>query len=331
MDTVRRAIRLIGLSTVFFCTSSIGQIVDGVAAIVNDKVITFSEVKKEVDPTEKLLRDSYKGQELVDKVKEARLNTLRALIERQLIIQDFAKQGFFIPENIIEDRMRVVIARQFDNDRTAFIKTLLANGISLENYKQELREQTIVAAMRQKNVSSAVIVSPYKIEQYYQDNLRQFMTEDQIKLKLIYMKKPLFKEARTNKKGQKEEYDPSMAVMQEILYKLDTGSSFAELAKMYSEGPKREQGGDLGWITRENLRRDLAKVAFALRPGQTSRIVDTDDGYYIMEVDDIKRMTVQPIQEVRTQIEQTVQQEERQRLQQEWLDGLRAKAFIKMF
>ena len=72
---------------------ALGQNVDGIAAIVNDKVITFSEVKKQVEPTERLLRDSYTGQELIDKVKEARLNSLRALVERQLIVQNFNKTG----------------------------------------------------------------------------------------------------------------------------------------------------------------------------------------------------------------------------------------------
>src|ERR1700761_4305892 len=65
------------------------QIADGIAAIVNSEVIPFSEVQKRVEDTERVLRDTYQGQDLVDRVKEARLNALRALIERELIIQDF--------------------------------------------------------------------------------------------------------------------------------------------------------------------------------------------------------------------------------------------------
>ncbi len=307
------------------------QIVDGIAAIVNDKVITFSEVKKRVDPTERLLKESYTGQELVDKVKEARLKALNAEIERQLIIQDFFKAGYFVPENIVEDRMKDVISSQFDGDRSAFIKTLLANGISLENYRKELREQIVVQYMRQKNVSGAVIVSPYRIEQYYQENVRQFVQEAQIQLRLIYLRRSVFKEKRTNANGQTEEYDPQEEVMKEILYKLDTGSSFAEMARTYSEGPKREDGGDFGWVTQETLRPEIRDAAFKLKPGQHSRILTTDDGYYILRVEDVKRSSVQSMSDVRAQIEKTLIQEERQRLQQEWIDSLRSKAFIKMF
>lgn len=325
--------RIIGLTTlgIVLVTRPACAWVDGVAAIVNDKVITYSEVKKQVDPTEKLLRDNYSGTELVDKVKEAKLNALKALIERQLIIQDFNKKGYFIPESYVEDRMKTVITEQFDGDRTAFVRTLTANGMSLENYKDEMRNQLIVQIMRDINVSKAVIVSPYQIEQYYQDNIRQFVQSEQAKIELIFLKKSLFKEKRTNAKGEEEEYDPQAAVAQEILYKLDTGSKFSELARSYSEGPKRDEGGDLGWVPRDTLRPELANVAFKLRPGQTSRIIETSEGYYIVKLDDYKKSSIQPLSDVRAQIEKTLLQEERERLQQDWIDGLRSKAFIKQF
>lgn len=307
------------------------QFIDGIAAIVNDKVITFSEVKKQVDPTEKLLRQSYTGPELVDKVKEARLNALKSLIERQLIIQDFNKTGYFVPENIVDDRVKEVINSQFEGDRTAFVKTLLANGVSLDNYRQDTREQIIVQYMRQKNVSSAVIVSPYRIEQYYQENLKQFVQDEQVHLHIIFLRKTLFKPTRTKADGTTEEYDPQEEILKEIVYKLDTGSVFDELARSYSEGPKREQGGDLGWVTRDTLRPELRDIAFGLKPGQHSAIVPTDDGFYLLRVEDVKRSSVQPIAEAREQIEKTLLLEERQKLQQDWIDGLRSKAFIKMF
>jgi peptidyl-prolyl cis-trans isomerase SurA len=307
------------------------QFVDGIAAIVNDKVITFSEVKKQVDPTEKLLRESYAGPELVDKVKEARLNALKALIERQLIIQDFNKAGYFVPENIVDDRVKEVINSQFEGDRPAFVKTLLANGISLDNYRHDTRDQIIVQYMRQKNVTTAVIVSPYRIEQYYQENLKQFVQEEQVHLHIIFLRKTLFKPTRPKPDGTMEEYDPQQEILKEIIYKLDTGSSFDELARSYSEGPKRETGGDLGWVTSDTLRPELRDIAFSLKPGQHSTVIPTDDGFYMLRVEDVKRSRVQPISEAHDQIEKTLLLEERQKLQQDWIDGLRTKAYIKMF
>ncbi len=84
-------------------------------------------------------------------------------------------------------------------------------------------------------------------------------------------------------------------------------------------------------MTRDTLRPEVRDDAFKLKPGQNSRILMTDDGYYILRVEDVRHSSVQPMADVRAQIEKTLIQEERQRLQQEWIDSLRSKAFIKMF
>ena len=307
------------------------QVVDGVAAVVNNKVITFSQVRKEVDPTEAQYRQLYSGMELVEKVKEARLSALKALIERELIIQEFSTAGYFIPDNVIEDRMKKIVEDQFGGDRATLIRTLQAQGVSIANFKEDLRNKIIVQAMRQRNVSSAVLVSPYQIEQYYQDNVRQFVRADEIKLRDIFLRNGLFKEKRTDKSGKEAEVDPQRLIIEEILKKIRTGSDFASLARGYSEGSQKNEGGDLGWVSESSLRPELAKVAFKLRPGQNSGVVQTEDGYHILLVEELKKATVMSLGDVRDRIESTLLQQERERLQQEWLDSLRSKAFIKMF
>jgi parvulin-like peptidyl-prolyl isomerase len=307
------------------------QVVDGVAAVVNDKVITFSQVRKEVGPTEAQYGELYSGVELVEKVKEARLSALKSLIERELIIQEFNTKGFFIPENVIEERIRQIVKRDYEGDRTALIRTLQANGMSVTGFKEQIRNQIIVSAMRTRNVSSSVIISPYQIEQYYQDNVRQFVQPDQIKLRMIFLRKGLFKERRTDASGKTREVDPQRLIMEDILAKVQTGSDFGSLARGYTEGPQRQNGGDLGWVSESSLRPELTKAAFNLMPGQNSRIIDTDDGYYILQIEEIRKSTVIALSDVRERIENTLLQQERERLQQDWLDGLREKAFIKMF
>jgi len=306
------------------------QVVDGIAAVVNENVITLSQVRKEVDPTERQYRDIYAGVELVEKIKEARLSSLKSLIERELIIQDFKTKGFFMPDNVIEERVQFIVRTQYDGDRSALLKTLQANGISMANFRDEIRNQFIVGAMRNKNVQSAVLVSPYRIEQYYQDNIRQFMQPNQVKLRAIYMKRGIFMEKRMNAKGEEEEVDPQLLQMEEIYQKVQTGSDFANLAESYSEAPQRPTGGDMGWVTDSTLRPELTKVVFKLRPGESTKIIEVEEGYYILRVEEIKKATVVALADVRDQIEQTLMLEEKQKLQQQWLDGLRAKAFIKM-
>lgn len=307
------------------------QVVDGIAAIVNEKVITFSEVRRLVEPTEQQLRATSSGLELMEKVKEARLSALKSLIERALIIQQFEKAGFFIPDSIIESRLKEVIATQYSGDRNALIKTLQANGVSMSAFKEELKGQMIVQAMRHRNISSIVIVSPFKIEQYYQENISQFMEPKQVKLRMIFLRPALFKEKRLTADGKEEEYDPQYQLAQDLRRKLNMGSDFAELAQQYSEGAQRTNGGDWGWVGESTLRPELAKIAFELKPGEYSEIISTSDGYYILMAEDIRRSKVLKLADVREQIEKMLLQQERERLQREWLDGLKARAFIKMF
>jgi parvulin-like peptidyl-prolyl isomerase len=346
LAVVRRAYRLQLLVAVHsvvwaamaFCLvpAAHGQLLaDGIAAVVNDKVITYVQINQQVAETEKILRQNLQGEELFERVKEAKLNVLRALIERELIIQDFKTQGGFIPETYTNERINDVIRNEYGGDRVAFIKTLYERGVTMQKYKQEIQDNAVVGYMRNKNVAQTILVSPYQIEQYYQQNLRLFVQDEQIKVSTIVLRKALFPSQRLDKNGKQVSYDPQQEIAQEILYKLDTGSDFADLAKSYSEGSNKDDGGELGWVTQNGklaIRAYLGPYIDRLQPGQHTDVIPTSDGYfYILQVEDRKKGEVTPLESVRAQIEQAVISQSTLLRQQQWLDSLRAKAFIKMF
>jgi len=308
---------------------------DGIAAVVNDKVITYVQINQQVEETEKLLRQNYQGEELFERVKEAKLNVLRALITRELVIQDFKTQGGFIPDTYTNERINDVIRDEYGGDRVAFIKTLYERGVTMQKYKDEIQNNAIFGYMLNKNVVQTVLVSPYQIEQYYQQNLRLFQQDEQIKVSTIVLRKSLFPSQKTDKDGKQVTYDPQEEIAKEILYKLDTGADFADLAKSYSEAPNKDDGGELGWVTQNGktaIRSDLWDAIAKLQPGQHTDVITTADGfYYIIQVEDRKQSAMAPMEDVRAQIEQTVKNEESQLREQQYLDTLRAKAFIKMF
>jgi parvulin-like peptidyl-prolyl isomerase len=332
------AVHLFVWATMVFCLAPAarGQILaDGIAAVVNSKVITYVQINQQVAETEKLLRQNLRGEELFQRVKEAKLNVLRALIERELIIQDFKTQGGFIPETYTTERINDIIRSEYGGDRVAFIKTLYERGVTMQKFKDEIQDNAIVGYMRNKNVVQTVLVSPYQIEQYYQQNLRLFQRDEQIKVGTIVLRKSLFPSQKAGPDGRQITYDPQAEIAKEILYKLDTGSDFAEMAKSYSEAGNKDDGGELGWVTQNGktaIRADLWDAIVKLQPGQHTDVIATGDGfYYIVQVEDRKKSSMTPLEDVRAQIEQTVISEESQVRQQQWLDSLRAKAFIKMF
>src|SRR5246127_2327042 len=107
------------------------EVIDGVAAIVNGDVITFSQVQEVSGPRERTLREQYTGQELIEKIKEARLSALNDLIDRQLIVQEFKKKQYSMPEYVVDDQIQNIIKDDFAGDRQSFLRTLNAQGYTL--------------------------------------------------------------------------------------------------------------------------------------------------------------------------------------------------------
>ena len=295
--------------------------INGIAAIVNDKVITYSEVREVVEPRERLLRSQYSGQELVKKITELRKAALQDLIDRQLIIQAFEKEKLAIPPHFIDERVDEVIKQNFGGDRQAFIKTMEAQKYTMSKFRDLERDKIIVQAMRGKNVKSDLIIPPGKVEEYYRKHQDQFSNKAQVKLRMIMIP------GRTDSGGG--EAQSSMA--EEIRAKLITGADFDKMAQMYSEDSTRDLGGDWGWIDDKTLSEPLSKVAFSLKPGEISKVVDVGGNHFILKAEARQGGEVKPLKDVRADIEARLRQEQAQEMQEHWLASLRSKAYIKTF
>ena len=374
------------------------EIIDGVAAIVNSNIITYSEVRQFVQPVVQQLRRNFSGQELLEQVRKAQLDALNSLIERALIIQEFNTKGYKIPETVVDQQINNIITDDYGGNRATFVKTLEAENLTLSQYREQVRERVIIQAMRGHKTQQAVVVSPYKIEKYYNDNPDQYKVGDQIKLRMIFIKRgepghvatpvttPVAStndaagpaaagtavttnansngEARdtnnvqviaptatvaeatavttnippaagTNPVAASESAPPPVDLQrklaEEILSKLDASESFESMARVYSEGKEAKEGGDWGWIGKDVLRKELNETAFALKPGQHSRLIETAEGYYILQVDDVKPAHTMPLAEARDDIEKILLQQQRAKMQEDWVKDLRAKAYIRLF
>ncbi len=296
------------------------EVLDGMAAVVNQDVITFSQVRELVGAKEKAARETIKDKNaLTEKVKEIRLQAINDLIDRQLILQEFKKNKFQIPEHFIEDRIGTITREEFGGDRAAFIRTLAAQGYSLERFKQLETDKMIVQAMRGQMTKGEVIVPESKITAAYNEMRSQFTSEEQIELRMIAIRK-----AESGGESRRK-------MIEEIRQKISEGAEFADLAKLYSEDSTQEAGGDWGWINRRTLNETLSKVAFSLKPGKVSEIIEFANSYYLLRVEAKKNAVTKPLSEVRDEIEKRLIQEDRQKRQQEWVTKLRKKAFIKLF
>lgn len=297
------------------------RIIDGIAAIVNGDIITYSQVRGLSTPRERLLRTQYHGEELEKQIQEARKLALKDLIDRQLIVQSFHKEKFELPEHFVDQRIDDIIREDFGGDRNTFIKTLQAQNYSLTEFKKNEMDKIIVSAMRSKNVKRVTAVSPAKVMDYYKQHRSEFTAKEQVKLRMIMIPT---RAADGNQAAQK-------AIAEEILGKLADGAPFDRMAQMYSEDATRDSGGDWGWIDRKTLAPELEKVAFNLPTGRVSHVIELGPNFYILKVEEKRGGETPSFAKMRPEIEKKLIQEEEQKQQELWIAGLRQKAYIRTF
>lgn len=295
-------------------------VIDGIKAVVSSRIVTYSEMEDYSRPALDALRRQYFGQPEVfqQKANQTLDDSLQQLVERLLILHSFDTEGYKLPDSVVDDLVQQRIRERF-GDRVTFMKTLQAQGMTVEQFRKQVRDQYIEAALRNQNVQREIFVSPYKVERYYEGHTNDFQVEDEIKLRMIVLPKSGPDDTNT------------LNLAREIESQIKDGASFVQMATVYSQGSQQHQGGDWGWVQRSVLRKELAEVAFKLEPGVVSDPVDTSDTCYLMLVEKSRPAHIRPLPEVASDIEKTLRIQEQASLQKKWIDGLKKKTFIRYF
>src|SRR5206468_4706677 len=201
---------------------------NGISAVVHDSVITYDEVDVATAQTAETLSRQYRNQpeQFEKKMNEARSDNLKKLLDRQLILHEFKTAGYNLPETIVDEVVRERIRARY-RDRSTFTKSLQEEGLTYERFRQQVRDQFILEALRQKNISSEIIISPHKVETYYQAHKDDFKMEDEVKLRLIV----LTNSAPTQRREMGAE----------VVRKIKEGATFEEMANIYS-APRLARG-----------------------------------------------------------------------------------------
>lgn len=324
VDSIRskmklRRLLLIGGFVVSCAFTTHAELANAIRAIVNDAVITYQQVESLNQQTADGVARKYgtSRSTLEKKFAEMENENLDTLVEQQLILHEFKTAGYALPESVLDDLVQESIKNDF-GDRATLTKTLEARGMTYEKFRQQIKERFIVAQLRLKNISSEIIISPHKVENYYLNHKEDFKEDDRIKLKRITLNKSSDPASPDAKK-----------LAEEILSRIKEGASFSEMATIYSQGSAESRDGV--WYDRSALRRELAEVAFQLKPGHCSDVVETSGECYVLMVDEASPSHYKSLGEVRNIIEKNLLSEERNRLEKQWIDKLRKKTFVQYF
>jgi len=303
---------------------------NGIAAIAEDKIITVDDVRREVTPLiPQLQRDAsafsqdatQNEQEFNRKLEALQDNAIQNLIDRVLIIKDFQKDDKkHVPESFVDNQIADELTDQFDNDRSKFLAYLRARGTTMREYRKEVEEDIIYNYMMHQQHKSQSIVSPIRIEQYYKENKDRFYQDDSVHLRLIQLPRTS-SETDGELKGQADA----------ILLRLRSGEKFEDLAKEYSSDSRRAKGGDWGWMKRSDLKPEFSEPLFAVKKGECSDAVMLPEGCFLLYAEDRKYAGIQPLDEVRDQIERILVQEMGREYEDRWLERLRRNGYVKHF
>ena len=320
----------LAFSLISFISEIRAQTTDGIAAIVNDDIITFSDVRREVGDAEKAVAQSLlPPEEKTARIRELRLAAINGLIDRRLLIQEFNKREYQMPQNIVEQQIRAIIREQHSGDRTKFNDYLRKQGKTYEQFRKEIEDELKLQAMVHQFIHRRIVVSPKKVEEYYNNNKQEFAPPKQSRLAILYLSRsPRFQQQSSSERDNNP--DPQKKLATEILKKARSGEDFASLVRIYSEGPNKSEGGDWGWMTPDALRPELSQPAFALSAGQISDLIETEDGYYIIKALEVKNPGPAPLDQIRDQVEKRIQIVEGREIQKELIERLRRNAFIKI-
>ena len=309
-----------GITTILlmFCLPVRADLEDGISAIVNDKVITFEEVRDFTAPAVDVLQREYADQPNVyeEKLNSTLRDGLETLIEDQLILHEFDTKYNALPSSLVDEWVQARIKDRF-GDRITCIRTLQAQGITFEKFRQEVRDSTIIEQLRmQKFSEDKIIISPYKIESYYKLHQDEFQVGDQVQMRMIVINKIAPDDTAARTKAN------------DILANLKKGASFQDLASLYSQDPE-QKGND--WMETSVLRKELAEAVTTLEPGQTSGVIETSDECYIIQLEGRRTAHVKALNDVRKNIESTLRVQEQKEEERRWIDSLKKKAFIRYF
>jgi parvulin-like peptidyl-prolyl isomerase len=307
---------------------------DSVAASVNGKVITLSQLDKQIEPLvqeifqevdAKYGDDPVKAKEVFgQRVNELGVNVLKSMVDRVLIIQEFTGKGYKVPASYLERQFEDKMTTDFHDDRASFLKFLADQGISELEFRKNIEEDDMVGYMVDQMRGSVTGISPDRIKTYYEKNKQDFFVQASVKVRQITLKPvadaPIAEQAAK--------------IVQEAR---QPGANFVELAQKYSSDPAARSGNvpDLTFTSQDKLTPEVRDAVFKLKPDEVSDPVTIHDAktgetvIFIFKCDEQTAEGYRPLADIRTQIEGILGKQDDDQALEKWLQRLRDKAYIK--
>ena len=349
MKRLQFAVLLVFLSTLLSADAVVEQII----ARVNNSIITSSEYVRSKEQLKEEIKQQDPGnadKQYADKEKDV----LRDLIDQQLLLEKGKDLGITADTELIKklDEMR----KQMNLDSMEELeKAATAQGISYEDFKQNLRNQIITQQVIGREVGSHLNITKEEEQKFYEEHKSEMEQPEQIRLSEILVSTqkaaPSAPPAETKTDILTNPADPAKAPAapatpptplapgadqlaaaetkaNALHEQIQKGAAFDDVAKKNSDGPSAAQGGDLGFFKRGTLSKELEDRTFAMKAGEITDVIRTKQGFVILKVTEHQMAGIPTMKEMQPRIQDALYYQKLQPALRVYLKKLREESFI---
>jgi peptidyl-prolyl cis-trans isomerase SurA len=252
-----------------------GELLDRIAAVVNDGLVLKSELDAQMQAVSKRLQEQ--------KVEMPSQSVLKQQVLDRLILQEIEAQhakrvGLTVSDEQLNGALQEIATRNkipFDQLPTA----LAAQGVDYKSYRESMRRELTLNTLRQRDVIAHISVSPHELEQYLAREKTQ-AANDEFNVSHILISLP---EAATP-----QQLEEMTKKANDIASRASKGEDFAQLAIANSNSQTALEGGALGWKKGSQLPQFILDMVVKLKPGEVSQPVRTPSGFHIVKLNEVR-------------------------------------------
>ncbi|MFI3244068.1 MAG: SurA N-terminal domain-containing protein [Akkermansia sp.] len=306
------------------------QVINRIAATVNGRPITSNEVRMRMGPVvrELMMLNPQGGADMASQMLQAKDKVIQDLIERELVLCEFEGKGYQIPEQQIDEELNNRILHRFGGKREEFLKMLRASDMSFSEYKESIRKEISVSALRSQRYERDIPPTPDEMRAEYAKSKSEY--RDPTKDKVVFDK--IFIPMITDGSAGTAEQQYNAAI--ELAQSLRAGKlKFAEAAKLYSKDAHAADGGRWPASKREDLAADFASVLFKAQPGAILGPMHDPAGYTIVKLVRVQEAAAPPLTDpkVKVLVDAAARRRKSEQRYREWVDRLREMAIVRIF
>jgi peptidyl-prolyl cis-trans isomerase SurA len=302
-------------------TPSRAEVVDRIIAYVNDDIITLSELNERTNAFVAARRQNPFLREEEQSLEKIRRNILDVLINERLAAQEISRLKISVTDEELDEAIGSIMQENRLTQETLEAE-LRKEGMTVEDLRQQIKKSMEQTKLVNREVKSKTVITDEMIKAYYENHIEEFESKERYRIQDIYL--PF------NPTDTPEERTHLRNVAQHILEQLRKEGDFSLLAKLYSQGPGAEAGGDLGFFSRGELEPVLEAAIEALKPGEVSPDIETTRGIHIIKLIEVEKAPAKPLDEVEETIRNLLYGREVDFRYREWLSGLRERSYVRI-